>query len=60
MPDEKAPSTMSTAELKQKIRNIYQLKRALWDNISKCKETLNIADSLLDCYEKELRGRERL
>lgn len=57
MPDRKPPQHMTASELHQQIRNLFQLKRDLWANISKCKETLNVADSLIDIYEKELRKR---
>lgn len=57
MPDMKAPNLMTQQELNKRIKDLFQLKRALYDNISKCKETLTIADSLIDIYEKELRKR---
>ena len=57
MPDRKPPQHMTTGELQQQIRNLFQLKRDLYANISKCKETVNVADSLIEIYEKELRKR---
>ena len=45
MPDQKAPNLMTQQELSKRIKDLFQLKRALYDNIFKCKETLTIADS---------------
>lgn len=48
---------MSQLELQKKIRDMYQLKRDLYANISNCKRVIKDADDIIDACEAELRKR---
>ena len=50
-------SEMSQLELQKKIRDMYQLKRDTYQNISACKLLLADADKIIDLCEAELRKR---
>lgn len=55
--EEKKISEMSKLEIQKKIRNMYQLKREIYANISNCKRVLKDADDVIDACEAELRKR---
>lgn len=54
---EKSANQMSQLELQKKIRDMYQLKRDLYANISNCKRVIKDADDVIDACEAELRKR---
>lgn len=60
MPQDIDIKKVSTAYLKKRIRDMYQLKRDLYNNISNCKLAIKDADNIIDECEKELRGRGHL
>lgn len=51
---------MSVLELQKKIRDMFQLKRDLYANISNCKQVIKDADIIIDACESELRKRGRI
>lgn len=55
--EEKPKNQMSQLELQKKIRDMYQLKRDLYANISNCKRVIKDADNVIDACEAELRKR---
>lgn len=57
MGEPKDISEWSQLELQKKIRDMYQMKRDLYKNISTCKECIADADNIIDICEKELRKR---
>lgn len=50
-------STWSQNDLQKKIRDMFQLKRDIYKNISNCKQVLADADAIIDKCESELRRR---
>lgn len=48
---------MSKSEISEKIKNMYELRRACRDQISKYKDIFEDAGNIIDCCEKELRRR---
>lgn len=44
-------------DLQKKIRDMYQLKRDIYKNISNCKLVIADADAIIDKCEAELRRR---
>jgi len=57
MGEPKDISEWSQLELQKKIRDMYQMKRDLYKNISNCKECIKDADNIIDLCEAELRKR---
>ena len=53
----KEAKDMSQQELQKKIRDMFQLKRDLYKNISNCKRVIKDADNVIDACEAELRKR---
>lgn len=58
--DTKALSKMTSAEIKKKIRDMYQLRREVHENISNCKRVFELAGDIIDVCEAELRERGHL
>ena len=58
--DTKALSEMSSGEIKKKIRDMYQLRREVHENISNCKKVFQLAGDIIDVCEAELRERGHL
>lgn len=58
--DTKALSQMSSGEIKKKIRDMYQLRREVHENISNCKRVFELAGEIIDVCEAELRERGHL
>ena len=48
---------MSKMEIEKRLRDLFQLRRDLYANISRCKEVIEDAGKLIDAYEAELRKR---
>lgn len=57
MGEPKDISEWSQLELQKKIRDMYQMKRDIYQNISNCKKVIVDADNIIDLCEAELRKR---
>ena len=57
MGEPKDISEWSQLELQKKIRDMYQMKRDIYQNISNCKKVIADADAIIDLCEAELRKR---
>lgn len=57
MGEPKKLSEYSQLELQKKIRDMYQLKRDTYQNISNCKLLIKDCDNIIDLCEAELRKR---
>lgn len=56
-PIEQKLSDMTTNEIQKKIRDMYQLRRDVRDQIRRFNDIFEDAGNIIDCCEKELRKR---